>query len=199
MKHIDKENVTADLGFLSNTATARNTIKKSRSKSVGPGTIDALAGGSNVGNRGKVSKSCSIPTFESTCRSYSTLRAMQESNRTIPVVKSILKPSIPLSPLREIPLRRLDRAPPSESKEAQGSSSIQHEPPTSGRDALLNTSAAANGAAEHSNRISVRTEEEQQAAAREREERVKREQEKSDILQRREARRKSMGERDREQ
>ncbi|KAI9752145.1 MAG: hypothetical protein M4579_005745 [Chaenotheca gracillima] len=56
-----------------------SSLKKSRSKSIGPGGLDALKEG--VGNR---QKSQSIAA---------------------PAVRSILKPTIPLSPLREIPSR----------------------------------------------------------------------------------------------
>ena len=58
----DKENATLDSGELSNlTAKSKQTAKKSRSKSLGPGGIDALKEG--TGNNGRAC--CTITPFPS--------------------------------------------------------------------------------------------------------------------------------------
>ncbi|KAI9848937.1 MAG: hypothetical protein M1838_000317 [Thelocarpon superellum] len=76
---LGKENLTTDLGVVGrkydDATSGQKAMKKSRSKSIGPGGLDALTEGS--GNRRK-------------------------SSMTI-AIKSILKPTVPLSPLKEIP------------------------------------------------------------------------------------------------
>ncbi|KAI9797691.1 MAG: hypothetical protein M1833_005352 [Piccolia ochrophora] len=169
----DKENMTEDVG-----ATLRSrkglelgekTKKKSRSKSIGPGGLDAL--GEDALNRRKIAAAVAV--------------------------KSILKPTIPLSPLREIPARsakreearKVDQNRPTDNPSG---SSV----PVIGADMLANPfDGMAHSGSTDSVKVDLRTEEQQQAAARDREEQEKRESEKKEILERREARRKSLANR----
>ncbi|MCJ1251136.1 hypothetical protein MMC30_008367 [Trapelia coarctata] len=171
---LDKENT--EHGTSSTTGTAKAAAKKGRSKSLGPGGLDALK--EDAGNRQKVA----------------------------PLPKSILKPTIPLSPPKQIPPRSTSRKSsptkthnglsPRKSPQkdglggaAQNSSSLRQ----SGLENLPNPFDEPAGGIptekdlSEGTRIAVRTEEEQQAAARERE--------KQDILERRDARRKSLANR----
>lgn len=130
----------------------------------------------------------------------------------MPIIKSILKPPIPLSPLREIPTRKV--ASPRKSP-AKTSNSPAKSGATSG--ILIAFSAADNGSPRRNGgtsasvalpdpfgsgavvclqpeRLGLRTEQEQQTAAREREENEKRKRDKDEIIRQRDERRKSMGE-----
>ncbi|KAH0537926.1 hypothetical protein FGG08_005408 [Glutinoglossum americanum] len=186
----DKENITTDFSSFTTLNTSRapagRAPKKSRSKSIGPGGLIEA-----TGNRAK---------------------------SAAPVgVKSILLPTIPLSPLQEIPLhasirkaqkdKSSDAPAANPARQGEGHSSLysdisavfQHDGPSkasalvSGLANLQNPFAPTMRANE--TKITIKTEEEQQAAVREREEKEKRELEKNEILQRRDARRKSLANR----
>ncbi|RMZ80707.1 hypothetical protein DV738_g2557, partial [Chaetothyriales sp. CBS 135597] len=74
MRSADKDNATTDIATLQRSQDAHHTKKKSRGKSIGPGGVDALTDAS--------------------------LNTKAESTLTL---KSILKPSIPLTPPKVIP------------------------------------------------------------------------------------------------
>ncbi|KAL9049588.1 MAG: hypothetical protein Q9206_005445, partial [Seirophora lacunosa] len=181
----NKENVTTDSAELA--PAARGAVKKSRSKSIGPGGLDALQEG--TGNRGATAAA----TF----------------------VKSILKPAIPLSPPKQIPphlsVRKIPTSPQKPSR--QTSPQKRNRGPQEGF--LIDTSDLSNSvaipklalpnpfgglspkrglapdaaAAQVPNLVAVRTEEEQQQAARQREQQDK------DVSARKDARRKSLANR----
>ncbi|KAI9891758.1 MAG: hypothetical protein M1814_002508 [Vezdaea aestivalis] len=161
---LDQENLTMDIGAASRAAKAVGS-KKQRSKSIGPGGLDALS--EHAGNRQKVA--------------------------ITPVVRSILKPTIPLSPLREIPSRRItvDNASPSRNTRRQGDQKRATNNQDTENLTPENTSPSRAGPA----KVSLRTEEEQQAAAREREALEQREDAKRQAIERRDARRKSLANR----
>ncbi|KAL8816631.1 MAG: hypothetical protein Q9223_004390 [Gallowayella weberi] len=158
--------------------------KKSRSKSLGPGGLDALKEG--TGNRGK-----SDPVFQATAAAY---------------VKSILKPTVALSPPKQIPPHPNARKQPQSPRKYPPPSptkSPRQRPPEKQRNVaqegvLIDTSDGTDGLAstqllisnpfsdispkrggmqdlnyspQVQNIVAVRTEEEQQEAARERERR----------------------------
>ncbi|OJD24056.1 hypothetical protein ACJ73_04586 [Blastomyces percursus] len=186
---VDKENMTADLSVVNEQRNApqRQTRpdKKMRSKSLGPGGFDALQHAN--GNRRK-------------------------STAQFPL-KSILKPTIPVSPIRNIPAfdetrKRTPARSPQRGSNYRQSNSLNEkneplidvsEPPSApvvGTDHLVNPFDTFNPSAVIQNtKIAVRTEEEQMAAAREREEVERRERERQAILDHRAARRKSMANR----
>ncbi|PGH02362.1 kinetochore protein Spc7 [Blastomyces parvus] len=186
---VDKENMTADLSVVNEQRNApqrpTRPDKKMRSKSLGPGGLDALQHAN--GNRRK-------------------------STAQFPL-KSILKPTIPVSPIRNIPAfdetrkRTPARSPQRGSKHRQSNNPNEKneplidvsEPPSApvvGADNLVNPFDTFNPSAVIQNtKIAVRTEEEQIAAAREREEAEQRERERQAILDHRAARRKSMANR----
>ncbi|EKD17153.1 uncharacterized protein L3040_005376 [Drepanopeziza brunnea f. sp. 'multigermtubi'] len=176
---MDQENMTADLGALAGGKRAvpiEKPSKKSRSKSIGPGGLDALKDSS--GNRRK-----SLATISH------------------PPPRSILKPTMP--PLREIPAHISTRkgspkkaTPPSLQKtENLIDFDLATPGPTiSGTEKLSNPFEVAGSPAVNETRVTLRTEEEQQAAAREREEIERKELEK-EIISRRDARRKSLANR----
>jgi kinetochore protein Spc7/SPC105 len=92
---MDQENMTADIGAMGGAQKAapiEKPPKKSRSKSIGPGGLDALK--DTTGNRRKVRVEDHSQTF---------LTDVPQSLATVPhpPPKSILKPTMP--PLREIP------------------------------------------------------------------------------------------------
>jgi len=128
------------------------------------------------------------------------------------VVKSILKPTIPLSPPKTIPPHASarknspskTRSSPSKQSQADGlinSSTPDETTPkdsasVTGADRLSNPFEGSSVIAQHherDTRVALRTEEEQQVAVKEREEKARRELEKKDVLERRDARRKSLG------
>ncbi|KAE8378932.1 hypothetical protein BDV26DRAFT_303934 [Aspergillus bertholletiae] len=171
---VDKENTTTDISSSQPTlgsARLGSKDKKSRSKSLGPGGLDALQ--NSNGNRRK-------------------------STIAFPL-KSILKPTVPVSPVRSIPtFEETRRRTP-----ARGS---QHHEDNEGGGARgkkgmlidLGTPAQPSESTNESNPFdsfnasSIRDE---MAAARERDEKGRRERERKAILEQREARRKSMANR----
>ncbi|KAJ5669073.1 hypothetical protein N7462_010143 [Penicillium macrosclerotiorum] len=174
---LDKENATTDIGatlpFESNFKPATKE-KKSRSKSLGPGGLDALQ--HSNGNRRK--STASFP------------------------LKSILKPTIPVSPVRNIPTfeetRRRTPARDISSQNANANGNGQGQegllidfatpphPPTTDPDNTANPFDTFNA-------TSVIRDE--MAATKERDEIERRERERLNILEKREARRKSMANR----
>ena len=122
------------------------------------------------------------------------------------MVKSILKPTIPLSPPKPIPPHALARGrSPNKSRSSPSKIPKPVVPFESigegvatviGVDRLSNPFEGSSPGTRHSDgntRVALRTEEEQQLAAKEREENARREFEKKEILERRDARRKSLG------
>ncbi|CAG8950997.1 hypothetical protein HYFRA_00006394 [Hymenoscyphus fraxineus] len=172
---MDQENMTTDFAALASgkRAPTAKPLKKSRSKSIGPGGLDALK--DTTGNRRK-----SIATVPH------------------PAPKSILKPTMP--PLREIPAHNPSRrgnpkktTPPTQNK-TENLIDFDVGPTVSGADNLANPFDVGANAAVAETRVTLRTEEEQQAAAREREEQERKALEK-EIISRRDARRKSLANR----
>ncbi|GKZ69139.1 hypothetical protein AnigIFM50267_004326 [Aspergillus niger] len=180
---LDKENATTNISSsqpIGERPKLSAKDKKSRSKSLGPGGLDALQ--DSNGNRRKIN----LVAFKSTA--------------AFPL-KSILKPTVPVSPVRNIPTfeetrrRTPARGPPH--NDGTG------EAPDQGKEGLLidfDTPAQPSGSLgdDPSNPFdsftaaSIRDE---MAAVREREEKEQRERERKTILERREARRKSMANR----
>ncbi|TAQ84028.1 hypothetical protein B7494_g7648 [Chlorociboria aeruginascens] len=173
---MDQENMTADMGALGGKRAfpIEKASKKSRSKSIGPGGLDALK--DTTGNRRK-----SLATVPH------------------PPPKSILKPTMP--PLREIPAHISTRkgspnksTPPMPQVENLIDFDVEPSGPSvTGAENLPNPFNEDIDAANET-RVILRTEEEQQAAAREREEK-EREAIERDITSRRDARRKSLANR----
>ncbi|KAL3418581.1 Spc7 kinetochore protein [Phlyctema vagabunda] len=179
----DQENMTVDLSALSGkrAPTTEKAGKKSRSKSIGPGGLDALIDSS--GNRRK--SLASIPQLPP---------------------RSILKPTMP--PLQEIPAHFSARSPRKTSTALVAATppvsnanmliDFSLDPPTktnvTGNENLENPFQINGNTAINETRVTLRTEEEQQAAAREREEKERADQEKEN-KSRREARRKSLANR----
>ncbi|ODH38725.1 hypothetical protein ACO22_02198 [Paracoccidioides brasiliensis] len=186
---VDKENMTADISASSSQRTVPQRPppkqdKKLRSKSFGPGGLDALKHAN--GNRRK-----SAAQFP---------------------LKSILKPTVPVSPIRNIPSfeetrkRTPVRSPERNSKSRQwngpSGKGDQHIGTSTPSACIVGTENLANpfdtfnpSSVMRHGKVAVRTEEEQQAAAREREENELLEREKQAILEHRAARRKSMANR----
>ncbi|KAJ5774237.1 hypothetical protein N7457_009133 [Penicillium paradoxum] len=178
---LDKENATTEIGaaqpFLNNTKSAMKD-KKSRSKSLGPGGLDALQ--NSHGNR-------------------------RQSTASFPL-KSILKPTIPVSPVRNIPsFEETRRRTPARSKQQTHDGTMDGEgqrapgkedlfidfettpgPPVSGNgnDDTANPFDTFNATS------AIR---EEMAATKERDEQERKERERQNILEKRAARRKSMG------
>lgn len=165
---IDKENSTADVAAMQPHGAPANPPgkdKKSRSKSLGPGGLDALQELSN-GNRRK-------------------------STTAFPL-KSILKPTVPVSPVRNIPsfeeTRKQTPARGSQQKETNGQDKegllidldTPARPSGSGNEDMTNPFDDFNA----SSAI---------AAAREQEEKEQRERERKAAIEKRDARRKSLG------
>ncbi|KAJ5590458.1 hypothetical protein N7450_004430 [Penicillium hetheringtonii] len=170
---LDKENATGDIGTVAPFAadskpTAKD--KKSRSKSLGPGGLDALQ--NSNGNRRK--STASFP------------------------LKSILKPTVPVSPVRNIPsfeeTRRRTPARKSQSQEPSWETSSQNQEgllidfatpprPAAQGDDTTNPFDTFNATS------AIRDE---MAATKERDDKERRERERQTILEKREARRKSM-------
>ncbi|MCJ1438218.1 hypothetical protein MMC27_007605 [Xylographa pallens] len=173
----DKEN-TED-GATGSRASAKPASRKLRSKSLGPGGLDALK--EEAGNRQKL----------------------------IPVVRSILKPTIPLSPPKQIPPHPNSRkSSPTKSRTGFSPKKSPRKSPhkgdiketardsgglrQSGLETLPNpfdevSNQAADNELSQETRIALRTEEQQHAAAKERE--------RKDLIERRDARRKSLANR----
>lgn len=179
----DKENVEVDSAALSSlTAQGKQATKKSRSKSLGPGGLGALREG--TGNKQEVGDP--------------SLKMMFNAQLTKPVLppqfKSILKPTIPLSPPKIIPPHNgVGKASPGKPSRAAAAGKSPRKTPantsTESSQSLPNpfeTSPALGSSGSQSpTRVAVRTEEEQQAAARERE--------RQEMLAHKDARRKSLG------
>ncbi|KAL8937365.1 MAG: hypothetical protein Q9211_003727 [Gyalolechia sp. 1 TL-2023] len=182
----NKENATIDTTRLTTAVNGAN--KKPRSRSIGPGGLDALREGS--GNRGEAAAA----TF----------------------VKSILKPTIPLSPPKQIPLHPNARKLPGSPRKSPRKGSPEKGRKNAQEGFLTDTSDGADGNAppevalpnpfssgspqleaaltdlssSHApNLVAVRTEEEQQATARERDRLEKA------VSARKDARRKSLANR----
>ncbi|CAD6589673.1 MAG: hypothetical protein ASARMPRED_004164 [Alectoria sarmentosa] len=165
----NKENATVGTGAIASFgAQGKQAAKKNRSKSIGPGGLDALKDGS--GNK----QEPSLP----------------------PYVKSILKPTITLSPPKVIPPHNPARngspgkANGRQKPETSPRKSPAKKPADSATQGLPNPFEASpkpRSPARSPTRIAVRSEEEQQAAAKERE--------RQEILANRDARRKSLANR----
>ena len=183
----DKENATLDAAALTSmTGTGKQAAKRSRSKSIGPGGLDALKEG--TGNKGGVRH----------CRSRPDASLLTAGKPAFPLPKSILKSSISLSPLKPIPSRgRSSSASPSKNRRL---STPEASPTKSSKGSAIQSEAQPSGSRSQSPsktpsqihpqtkspaRVAVRTEEEQQAAAREKE--------RQDLLAHKDARRKSLG------
>ncbi|KAI9773487.1 MAG: hypothetical protein M1835_006155 [Candelina submexicana] len=180
----NKENGTADLGSTKpgkRDSSSTPPAKKLRSKSIGPGGLDALNEAS--GNRGKAT--------------------------VVPIIKSILKPTIAFSPLRPIPSRRTPAKDESSRTHVSASPlrpsdgflidvSVPDGSPSKAAAPVLGVDTLTNpfdveAAPSLPTRISLKTEEEQQAAAREREEQERHVSEQQDLVERPTTRRKSLG------
>ncbi|KAL1884866.1 hypothetical protein Plec18167_001521 [Paecilomyces lecythidis] len=173
---LDKENTTTDISALKpQRSNVRQPVKdkKSRSKSLGPGGLDALQ--DSNGNRRK-------------------------SVAVLPL-KSILKPTVPVSPVRNIPsFEETRRRTPARSPERnngnggnrQGAEGLLIDFSTPTRGPGSGDGHAANPFEAFNASSAVRDD---LAAAQEREEKERREREKKAILEQREARRKSMANR----
>ncbi|KAL8941154.1 MAG: hypothetical protein Q9216_002419 [Gyalolechia sp. 2 TL-2023] len=182
----NKENATIDAARLA--IAVKEASRKSRSKSIGPGGLDVLQEGS--GNRGEAANA----TF----------------------VRSILKPTIPLSPPKPIPLHRNARKPPGSPQKSPRKGSPEKGKKSAQEGFLIDTSDGTDGNAppevvlpnpfgstspkrgaattslslsQTPSLVAVRTEEEQQAAKREREQLEKA------VSARKDARRKSLANR----
>ncbi|PCH03410.1 Kinetochore Spc7 [Penicillium occitanis (nom. inval.)] len=160
---MDQENATTDIAAMKRFATegrGPTRDKKSRSKSLGPGGLDALQ--SMSGNRRK-------------------------STMALPL-KSILKPTIPVSPIRNIPAFDESRRQKDTTKQSQADEgmlidfSTPAKAPVTGTEQLDNPFDGFNASS------AIRD-------AKEREEKERKEREKKAILEQREARRKSMASR----
>lgn len=196
----DKENATTDLGAMKDNAQTRGKDKKSRSKSLGPGDLDALQ--DSNGNRRKVkriwawkyrSPKLTGPLTSDSCHLQSTVA---------PPLKSILKPTVPVSPIRKIPsFEETRRRTPARGMTAGTEDTNQHGQGSSNSGLLIDfetppntTSAGTNGLSNPFDGFNASSAiRDGMAAAKEREEKEKSERERRRILEQREARRKSMG------
>ncbi|KAJ5684448.1 uncharacterized protein N7477_000793 [Penicillium maclennaniae] len=194
---LDKENATTDIGAIppfGNNEKAVTREKKSRSKSLGPGGLDALQ--KSNGNRRKVSYQSTSPTRAS--MTPSDLVPLQ-STASFPL-KSILKPTVPVSPVRNIPsfeeTRRRTPARDARNQRANTSSNGQeahlidfatpNQPLVTESENLTNPFDTFNATS------AIRDE---MAATKERDDKERKERERQTILEKREARRKSMANR----
>jgi kinetochore protein Spc7/SPC105 len=192
---LDKENATTDIGAVppfGNDGKAATRDKKSRSKSLGPGGLDALQ--NSNGNRRKVSYHPTSPPHAS--RTPTDLATFQ-STASFPL-KSILKPTVPVSPVRNIPsfeeTRRRTPARDARNQKAKTASNGQEgllidfatpsQPPVTDTGDLANPFDTFNATS------AIR---EEMAATKERDDKERKERERQTILEKREARRKSMG------
>ncbi|KZF24172.1 Spc7-domain-containing protein [Xylona heveae TC161] len=162
----DKENATTDLGSIKNTKNAQHAAKalrKSRSKSIGPGGLDALTDDDIK---------------------------LAESNVSYP--KSILKPTIPLSPLRQIP----SRTPTYPALDDDGNIIMRSQHPLlNGKSSLFDIPKPSSNSMNPGVDEGKPKGEEHTAAQREREEKEERERQRREIQERRDARRKSLANR----
>ncbi|KAJ5834526.1 hypothetical protein N7447_000552 [Penicillium robsamsonii] len=180
---LDKENATTEIGaaqpFSNNTKPAMKD-KKSRSKSLGPGGLDALQ--NSNGNR-------------------------RQSTASFPL-KSILKPTVPVSPVRTIPtFEETRRRTPARSEQPTHDGTMDaHGQRSQGKDGLLIDFEATPGPPTANNdnddtanpfdtfnaTSAIR---EEMAATKERDEQERKDRERQNILEKRAARRKSMANR----
>lgn len=175
---LDTENNTT-LGITATARQAKTAGQKSRSKSIGPGGLEAL--NETAGNRQRVRVQ----------ERDSINEGVLMISKVFPIVKSILKPTIPLSPPKQIPphpssrksspAKEKARASPakSPSKRNLRQSGLDNVP--NPFDDFSNRADAGKGTTDPN----LGSEEEQQAALREKE--------RKEILERRDARRKSLG------
>ena len=185
----NQENAKIDLGANANLSVqGKQVVKKNRSKSIGPGGLDALK--ETSGNKQEVK-----PPKQSS----KNIRANLSQPVIPPYVKSILKPTITLSPPKAIPPHnRVRNTSPSKANGRQTPEKSPRRSPgkkvtqnaTQGLPNPFGTSPMSKhlksfSPARSPTRIAVRSEEEQQAAAKERE--------RQEILANRDARRKSLG------
>ncbi|EEA21977.1 hypothetical protein TMatcc_008600 [Talaromyces marneffei ATCC 18224] len=160
---MDQENATTDITAMKRFATDGRGLtrdKKSRSKSLGPGGLDALQ--SLSGNRRK-------------------------STMALPL-KSILKPTIPVSPIRNIPSFDESRRQQNTAKQSQADEGMLIDFSTPAK-------ASVTGAEQLDNPFDGFNASSAIRDAKEREEKERKEREKKAILEQREARRKSMASR----
>ena len=185
----NEENARLDEGMnASLSAQGKQAAKKNRSKSIGPGGLDALKEGS--GNKQQVR----LPRQD-----LERYRADLLQPAIPPYVKSILKPTITLSPPKAIPphsrvrnnspgkanVRQTpERSPRKSPAKKQAEDATQGLPNPFQSSPMLNFSNS-RSPTRSPTRIAVRSEEEQQAAVKERERQEK--------LASRDARRKSLG------
>lgn len=181
-----KENITLQsITSLKAIANDKPASRKPRSKSIGPGGLDALR--EDAGNRRQVCP----------CRAHNDrfpiTNAWSKQSALPPSVKSILKATISLSPPRRIPPHASSqRASPSKT---QNAALWKNSNPLSGSNGLPNPFEISNSLtnstsnllcpSESETRVAVRSEAEQQAAAKERE--------RQEALAHKDARRKSLG------
>lgn len=195
--NLDKENATADIGAtqpFTNGAKPAGKDKKSRSKSLGPGGLDALQ--NSNGNRRKVGN---LESPRALTEYHDDSNNLQ-STASFPL-KSILKPTVPVSPVRNIPsFEETRRRSPSRDETRRSADHVNEndqgkegllidfttppQPSIAGSEKLDNPFDTFNATS------AIRDE---MAATRERDEQERRERERQSILEKREARRKSMG------
>ncbi|KAL9121417.1 MAG: hypothetical protein Q9187_002030 [Circinaria calcarea] len=171
---INDENEDPTTRLLEKNDVGMSKMRKTRSKSLGPGGLDTLREG--TGN--------------------------QQKSDLFPIVRSILKPAVPLSPPKQIPPHHtLRKSSPSKTKPPLSPRKrlqddllvdVSIPSPRSGQSGLENVpnpfeDLRATKEPSQENRVSLRTEEEQQTAAKEREQRA--------LVERRDARRKSLANR----
>lgn len=181
-----KENITLQsITSLKAIANDKSASRKPRSKSIGPGGLDALR--ENAGNRRQVGP----------CRAHNdwllVTNAWKKQSALPPSVKSILKATIPLSPPKRIPPHASSqRASPSKTQNAvlwktsnpiSGSNGLPNSFEIS--NSLMNSTSNLLSPPESETKVAVRSEAEQQATAKERE--------RQEALAHKDARRKSLG------
>lgn len=211
----DKENVTLDLSNLASlhnaSLRAQKQMKKSRSKSIGPGGLEALK--ETTGNRRKVGDP-SIGAAQEISAVFVADNLCSEQSSIAFIPKSILKPTLPLSPLKAIPLKGFGTAvlPTSQKRPIPTRMHTAPEEPLinlGGSDAAGSTDPEQitidlfglnqkiselthPAGSSTSQSIALKSEQEQQQEVKEREERDRLE---KDIKERRDARRKSLANR----
>src|SRR2546423_4438084 len=202
----DNENVTADVSFMhkSKNATTHMEKKKSRSKSMGPGGLEALK--ENGGN--------AVEVLVSTVLLNNHAKIGLQPSPTFPI-KSILKPAIPATPPKAIPTFDEPRSRSTGKGKAKSPRTHDAEEllidfstpapsvsvgalPVSmhGSETVLDPfSPITSSKSLQSKTIAGNKEEEQETLARERDAEERRKSEKQAILEQRAARRKSMANR----
>ena len=202
----EKENVTVDVSSTQrgHTAAAQVEKKKSRSRSLGPGGLEALK--ESAGNAVKVWPGTLFSCLLSDC--------YVKPSPTLPI-KSILKPAIPLTPPKAIPT--FDETRKRSTGKGKGRSPSKNDAeellidfstpapssefgalpvPMEGSENVLDPfSPITRSKSPRGKTAAVRTEDEQEASAQEREVEERRRSEKQAVLEQRAARRKSMANR----